>query len=134
MLVIAAVLSVAGSTPDTSTNVRSRTYLENFKDLALSSCIATAYKTSPDATTDASASAGGYFEFTRYDLDRATDGLKALIDATLAQRYSSYQGPSIRLDLMKCLDMYHGDALATLARRVVERPSRSYAQDNPEDK
>lgn len=116
-----------------ATGARSRTYLQNFKDMVLSRCIATAYKSSPDAATDANASAGGFFEWSNYDVETFGEVLDAMIAAKLAQPYGSFQGPGVRLDLMKCVDLYHGRALADLARRAVDKPHRRPAQDYPKD-
>ena len=127
----AAVASVAFAN-DTGQAVKSRSYLQNFRDLALSRCIATAYKSSPDAARDAAASAGGLFEWSNFDVEAGGATLDALIARTLAQTYGSFQGPSVRLDLMKCFDLYHGPALAALARKVVARPNRTWLRDNPE--
>ena len=72
-------------------------------------------------------------EFTDFDIEKGGQRLSALITRTLAQTYGSFQGPSVRLDLMKCLDMYHGRELDALARRYSAHPDHSYARDYPHD-
>ncbi|HEX5683708.1 MAG TPA: T6SS amidase immunity protein Tai4 family protein [Ideonella sp.] len=111
--------------------VASRSYGQNFKDLVLSSCVAAAYASEPKAAADAGATAGGLDStWTNYDPELAAGEINKLIEKYLARQYNSIQGPSTRLDLMKCLDLYHGKDLDLLAKRVVPRPARTYRQDN----
>jgi hypothetical protein len=110
--------------------VASRTYLQNFKDLALSSCITTAYAADPKVAADAGATVAGLDStWTEYDPERGAGEITKLVEKYLARTYNSIQGPSIKLDLLKCLDMYHGKELEQLARRVVLQPARSYRLD-----
>lgn len=110
--------------------VASRTYLQNFKDLALSSCIASAYAAEPKAGADAGATAGGLAStWTDYDPERGAGEINKLIEMYLARTYNSIHGPGIKLDLLKCLDLYHSKDLEQLARRVVQQPARSYRLD-----
>ena len=130
---ILALLLAAGHLTSAPADARHRSYLQNTKDAALAGCIAQAYRTSPDASTDATATAGGYMQnFTDFDIERGGAKLSALIARTLAQPYPSVQGPSVRLDLMKCLDMYHGRELDALVRRYSAHPDHTYAQDYPD--
>ncbi len=111
--------------------VASRTYGQNFKDLVLSSCVAAAYASEPKAAADAGATAGGLDStWTNYDPELAAGEIAKLIEKYLARQYNSIQGPSIRLDLMKCLDLYHSKDLDLLAKRVVPKPTRTYRQDS----
>ena len=113
-------------------DARHRTYLQNYKDMLLASCIAKAYAAAPEVKRDAEASAGAYNEFGSFDAEHDIDETAALPQRYLAQDYGSFQGPEVRLDFMKCMDMYHGKALDRLARKQVSHPARSFAQDNPE--
>ena len=125
-LLLALALTVAN-------DVRHRGYLQNLKDGALEQCIANAYHASPDARADAEASAGGTMqEFTDFDFEHGGELLRRLIDRTLRKTYGSFQGPNIRLDLMKCIDLYHSRELDRLARRYTRRPTHSLARDYSE--
>ena len=128
LMLTVAVTAAAKDAPASRTAAAQRSYLQNFKDMALSSCIAKAYASSPDTARDAAASAGGFNEWTRYDAENATGKIPALIADYLARPYASFQGPSVRLDLMKCIDMYHGPELAALARRYVAPSGRTGAR------
>jgi hypothetical protein len=123
-----AVPAVARDAPVSRPAAAQRNHVQNFKDMALSSCIARAYSSSDAAAKDAAASASGFNEFTRYDAENATGRIPALIADYLARPYASFQGPSVRLDLMKCMDMYHEPELAALARRYVIPPERGAAK------
>ncbi|WP_174280622.1 T6SS amidase immunity protein Tai4 family protein [Sphingomonas bacterium] len=130
---ILALLLAAGRVAVAHDDVRHRTYLQNAKDAALAGCIAEAYRTSPDASGDAVATAGGYMQnFTDFDIEHGGEKLSALITRTLTQSYLSIQGSSVRLDLMKCLDMYHGRELDALVHRYSAHPLHSYARDYPD--
>ena len=111
--------------------VASRTYGQNFKDLVLSSCVAAAYASEPKAEADAGATAGGLDStWTNYDPELAAGEIIKLIEKYLARQYNSIQGPSIKLDLMKCLDLYHAARyLELLAIDVVPEPARTCLQD-----
>ena len=128
------VAASASTTPEKRPElpeVASRSYAQNFKDLALSSCVATAYASEPKAAADAGATAGGLDStWTNYDPELASGEVSKLIEKYLARQYNSIQGPSIKLDLMKCLDLYHSKDLDLLTKRVVPKPNRSYRQDN----
>ena len=129
-----ALLLVAGPIAAAPNDARHRTYLPNAKDAALAGCVAQAYRASPDASSDATATAGGYMqEFTDFDIEHGGPKVSALITRTLAQSYPSFQGPSVRLDLMKCLDMYHGRELDALIRRYSAHPDHTFAGDNPDE-
>lgn len=111
--------------------VASRSYAQNFKDLALSACIAAAYASDPKASADAGATTGGLAStWTNDDAELAAGEITRLVAKYLAREYHSIHGPGIKLDLMKCLDLYHGEELDRLTRRVVPQPNRSYRQDD----
>ncbi|MCU5774045.1 type VI secretion system amidase immunity protein Tai4 [Erwiniaceae bacterium BAC15a-03b] len=106
-----------------------RTYAQSYKDAALAFCIATAYKADEHASTDAAASARGIDNWGQYDLEESTGKVPELIDKYLAREYHSKHSREIKLDLMKCMDMYHGAELEALVKQYVEHPDRTYAQD-----
>jgi methionine synthase II (cobalamin-independent) len=114
--------------------VASRSYAQNYKDSALAFCIARAYSSEPKAYQDASATASGIDEFSRYDLENATGEVPKLVDQYLAREYHSFQGPEVKLNLMKCFDMYHSADLEKQVRRFVSKPKRTYNQDYPPNK
>ena len=93
--------------------------------------MAAAYVSEPKAAADADATAGGLDStWTNYDPELAAGEINKLIEKYLARQYNSIQGPSIKLDLMKCLDLYHSKDLDLLAKRVVPTPARTYRQDS----
>ena len=107
-----------------------RTYAVNYKDMMLAGCIATAYKGAPQAANDAEYSAGAFHEWTRFDMESATGVNDKIIDRYLARTYHAKEAPDVRLDLMKCLDMYHSAELDAQVRQYVDRPSATYAEDD----
>lgn len=110
----------------------SRTYAQNYRDLALASCIAQAYADQPKAAADAGATAAGLDStWTNYDPEKGAGEMAKLVDRYLARQYHAMEGPDIKLDLQKCLDLYHSEELKTLINRVVPTPARTYKQDNP---
>lgn len=112
--------------------VASRTYLQNYKDLALSSCIAQAYSTEPKAAADAGATAAGLDStWTSYDVENGGGEISKLVNRYLTRQYNSIQGPEIKLNLMKCLDLYHSKDLERIAKRFVINPTHTYRQENP---
>ena len=111
-----------------------RSYGQNYADIALALCVAQAYASEPRANPDAIASAGGIDQWSNFDLEAGHDAIAALITRYLARDYPSFQGPETRLDMMKCLDLYHSEELAAQIRRFVPTPSRSYEKDHPPEK
>lgn len=112
--------------------VASRTYAQNYKDLALASCIAQAYSGEPKAAADAGATAGGLDStWTNYDPEKGGGEISKLVSRYLARKYNSIHGPDIKLDLLKCLDMYHSKELDAQVKRFVSKPNRTYRRDNP---
>lgn len=118
-----------------SPQAAARTYLQNYKDMALAVCVASAYRKDPDAAKDAGSSVSALEDWGYYDLERSAQDIRALVDRYLARNYANplveAEVPGIRFDFLKCLDMYHGKELAAQARRNVIRPNRTYRQDNP---
>lgn len=109
---------------------RRGSYAQSYKDLALAYCIARAYSDDPRATADAGATAAGL----EIDLDQLRPGKRRgarcrSLSIVIWRTYNSIHGPQIRLDLLKCLDMYHSKRLRAQVKRFVSAPTRSYKQD-----
>ena len=135
---ILAAHMVAGAQARASSGPQApgRTYASNFKDLVLATCIATAYRREGNAGADAGSSVAALRDFTYYDLEQGGDAIRKLVDIYLERDYRHpvadvESALAIRFDLLKCLDLYHSKALAEQARRLVDRPQRSYRQDYP---
>ncbi|MFD1556797.1 type VI secretion system amidase immunity protein Tai4 [Paraburkholderia silviterrae] len=119
----------------TSPQAATRTYAQNFKDMVLATCIATAYKNDKDAAIDAGSSVSALRDWTYYDLDKAPDAIKALVESYLARDYhnplADAEIKDVRFDMLKCLDLYHSKELDAQVRRLVSKPNHTYRQDNP---
>jgi hypothetical protein len=87
--------------------------IDNFKNYALSTCLADGYK-SDEVVKDAAASARGYLELGSLPLEAHTEATK-LGREFLKKNYESASGQS--LVLMKCLDFYHSKELANLVSK-----------------
>jgi len=100
-----------------------RTNADNYKDRALASCLAVAYKDSK-AGQDANVTASAFGEWTYYNWKQGNAAVDALIERYLRKDYSNpvegYAGAGF--DLLKCLDMYHSPALEELVRIHVPHP------------
>jgi hypothetical protein len=135
MLALVAAPCPAKDDATTSPEAGTRTYAQNYKDMVLATCIASAYQNEPRAATDAGSSASALFEWTYYDMDKNPGATNSLIDRYLARDYfnplveSEVKG--VKFDLLKCLDLYHSKALEAQVRRLVMHPHRTYRQDNP---
>jgi hypothetical protein len=112
-----------------------RTYAQNYKDMVLATCIANAYRRDSDAAIDAGSSVSALRDWAYYDLEKAPDEIKALVDRYLAR---DYQNPlveseikGVRFDFLKCLDLYHSKELDDQVKRLVINPERTFRQDNP---
>ncbi len=123
---------------DDSTNspqAGGRTYAQNYKDMVLADCIATAYKSEPKAAQDAGSSASVLMDWTYFDLEQAPQAGRPLVDQFLARDYhnplveSERQG--VRFELLKCLDLYHSKELDSQVKQLVINPQHTYRQDNP---
>jgi len=100
-----------------------------FKDMALSRCIGQAYAADATIKADADGAVSGYVEFNTFDFEHGGKALNALITRFLARHYGSFQGPAVKLNLMKCIDLYHSRELNALGMRYVSSPRKSYATD-----
>lgn len=107
----------------------SRTYLQNFKDMVLAECLATAYKQAPGASKDIGSSTSALRDWTYYDMERAPDVIHALVAKYLARDYRNPVVESevgdVKFDFLKCIDLYHGKELDTATKQLVSRPNRT---------
>ncbi|MGS0891144.1 type VI secretion system amidase immunity protein Tai4 [Burkholderia stagnalis] len=119
-----------------SSEAGSRTYLQNFKDMVLAECLATAYRQAPDASKDIGSSVSALRDWTYYDLERAPDVIHALVTEYLARDYRNpvveSEVKDVKFDFLKCADLYHSKELDTAATRLVSRPSHTYRTENPQ--
>lgn len=137
VFVLFASVSHAKDGVATSPLAGARTYAQNYKDMVLAECVATAYNKERQATTDSGSSASALRDWTYYDWDKHTynDVVPPLVEKYLARDYhnplveSEIKG--VRFDFLKCLDLYHSKELDSLVKRVVIKPKRTYRQDNP---
>lgn len=125
----------AAGEPQRSPQAGERTYAQNYKDMVMATCIATAYAKNKEAGIDAGSSASALRDWTYYDLEQSPDAVKALVDSYLARDYSNPLAESevkgIKFDLLKCFDLYHSAALQKLVQRVVMKPNRRWREDHP---
>jgi hypothetical protein len=116
-----------------SPQVGARTNAQNFKAMVLATCIANAYKGDKHAATDAGSSVSALRDWTYYDLERAPDEIKSLVDEYLARDYHNplveAEIKGVRFDLLKCLEMYHSDELDNQVERLVIDPMRTDPQE-----
>ncbi|SCB87848.1 Type VI secretion system (T6SS), amidase immunity protein [Kosakonia oryzendophytica] len=131
-VVLLTVLSFSAVAADAQRpDAASRTYAQNYKDAALALCVAKAYASEPGASKDAAASASGLDNWSEYDAEKGAGKMGELVDKYLAREYHSHQGNDVKLNLMKCIDMYHSAGLEQQVRDYVPHPKRSWMQDNP---
>ncbi|RXV67165.1 hypothetical protein D1006_17875 [Burkholderia stabilis] len=113
----------------------SRTYIQNFKDMVLAECLATAYKQEPGASKDIGSSVSALRDWTYYDMERAPDVIHALVAKYLARDYRNpvveSEVADVKFDFLKCVDLYHGKELDTAAKKLVLRPNSTYRAENP---
>ena len=137
---LAAAPSFCWSKDETthSPQAGARTYEQNYKDMVLADCIATAYRNEPKAAQDAGSSASALMDWTYFDLEQAPQAGHPLVEQFLARDYrnplveSERQG--VRFDLLKCLDLYHSPELANQTKQLVINPEHTYRQDHPPKK
>ena len=112
-----------------------RTYAQNYKDMVLATCVANAYKEDKDAATDAGSSVSALRDWTYYDLEKAPDAIKGIVDRYLARDYRNplveSENRNVRFDFLKCLDLYHSKELDAQVKRLVINPGHTYRRDNP---
>jgi hypothetical protein len=136
IIVLLTSVSHAKEAAVTSPQAGTRSYAQNYKDMVLAECVATAYKNESRAAIDSGSSASALRDWTYYDWDKNPyDVVTRLVDKYLARDYhnplveSEIKG--VRFDLLKCMDLYHSKELDSLVKRVVINPKRTYRQDNP---
>jgi hypothetical protein len=105
-----------------------RTNADNYKDRALASCLAAAYKDAQAgqyASQDARVTASAFGEWTYYNLRPGNADVDWLIQRYLRRDYSNpvegYAGA--QFELLKCLDMYHSPTLEELVHKHVPHPT-----------
>lgn len=106
---------------------------KNYKDMALATCITTAYKYDVNVGIDAGSSVSALRDWTYYDMEKSPLAVKALVEKYLARDYTNPLAESqikgIKFDLLKCLDMYHSKELDALTKKVVTDPNHTYMQN-----
>lgn len=111
-----------------------RTHLQNYKDMVLATCVATAYRQNSAAASDAASTVSALRDWTEYDLHHAPDAMKQLVDRFLARDYrnplAEAESPGQQFNLLKCLDLYHSSELDAQAKRLVMRPKHSSSKDS----
>ena len=134
-------LALSASVPQAKESVHAspqageRTYAQNYRDMVLATCIATAYGKDRGAAVDAGSSVSALRDWTYYDLEKSPDAVKSLVDSYLERDYRNPMVESeikgVQFNLLKCLDLYHSKELDAQVKRLVIRPKRTYRQDNP---
>ena len=111
-----------------------RTHLQNYKDMVLATCVATAYRQNSAAASDAASTVSALRDWTEYDLHHAPDAMEQLVDSFLARDYrnplAEAESPGQQFNLLKCLDLYHSSELDAQAKRLVMRPKHSSSKDS----
>lgn len=105
---------------------------QNFKDMVLAICIAEAYRHEAQPAKDAGRSA----EMLRQSAHDAKPATKReiflLIDEYLQRDYfdpiTAWQVHGLRFNLMKCLDLYHSEALEHVTQAQVDPPGLMASQ------
>ncbi|PBQ17086.1 hypothetical protein CCL09_13285 [Pseudomonas congelans] len=120
-------------TPTSSPEGMHRTFEKNYKDMALATCITTAYKYDVNVGIDAGSSVSAMRDWTYYDMEKSPLAVKTLVEKYLARDYTNPLAESrirgIKFDLLKCLDMYHSKELDALTKKVVTDPNHTYMQN-----
>ncbi|WP_455808479.1 type VI secretion system amidase immunity protein Tai4 [Pseudomonas koreensis] len=126
-------LTIHASAQPSSPEGMYRTHAQNYKDMVLATCIASAYKFSANVGTDAGSSVTALREWANYDWEKSPLAVKALVKKYLARDYTNPLAESqikgIKFDLLKCLDMYHSKELDALTKKVVTDPNHTYMQN-----
>ncbi|PIT55613.1 type VI secretion system amidase immunity protein Tai4 [Snodgrassella alvi] len=109
-----------------------RTFIQNYKDMVLASCIASAYHDDKIASMDAGSSASVLREWTYYNMDKSIDAEIRIIDSYLSRNYfnplAEAEIKGIKFDFLKCLDLYHSKELDRLAKKVISHPQRKISR------
>ncbi|PIT62127.1 type VI secretion system amidase immunity protein Tai4 [Snodgrassella alvi] len=127
-LALLPFLCNAASDKITSPEAPKRTFIQNYKDMVLASCIASAYHDDKIASMDAGSSASALREWTYYNMDKSIDAEIRIIDSYLSRNYfnplAEAEIKGIKFDFLKCLDLYHSKELDRLAKKVISHPQR----------
>lgn len=125
--------SIYASVTPTSPEGMYRTHAQNYKDLVLSTCIASAYKYNETVGIDAGSSVTALREWANYDWEKSPEKLRELVDNYLVRDYTNPLVESeikgVKFDLLKCLDLYHSKELDALTKKVVINPTHTDIQD-----
>ena len=105
-------------TPDSRPMTARYSQPELLRNWALSACLATVAKDAADRN-DANATASAYLEFGEQPIE-AYEALMALVNTYASRRYSG-SVPS-EFNTMKCIDLYHSEALGRLVAKLVAPP------------
>lgn len=105
---------------------------ENYKDMLLARCIATAYQADPIIRKDAAATANILVNWTYYDAENSVDAITQLINHYLSHKYENpfegYEG--VHFNLLKCFDLYHSTELQKQVKKFVSNPNGSASKEN----
>ncbi|RMT88470.1 hypothetical protein ALP38_00994 [Pseudomonas amygdali pv. sesami] len=110
-----------------------RTHAQNYKDLVLATCIASAYRYNENVGIDAGSSITALRDWAHYDWEKSPEKLRELVGKYLARDYTNPLVESeirgVRFDFLKCLDLYHSKELDVLTKNVVIDPTHTDIQD-----
>jgi hypothetical protein len=127
-LILFPLICNASSINSMTSEAVNRTFIQNYKDMVLASCIASAYHDDKIASMDAGSSASALREWTYYNMDKSIDAEIRIIDSYLSRNYfnplAEAEIKGIKFDFLKCLDLYHSKELDRLAKRVISHPKR----------
>lgn len=119
--ILLAALAVPACATDTSSIAMPQTarYSQRalLKNWALSACLATIAK-SPADREDANATASAYLEFGNQPIE-AYQALGKLVERYAGRTYSG--SIASEFNTMKCIDLYHSDALESLVETWVKQ-------------
>ncbi|RMR04673.1 type VI secretion system amidase immunity protein Tai4 [Pseudomonas syringae group genomosp. 3] len=126
-------LNASASTLPSSPEGMHRTHAQNYKDMVLATCVASAYKYSENVGTDAGSSVTALREWANYDWEVSPEKPRELVDNYLARDYTNPLVESeikgVRFDLLKCLDLYHSKELDAQTKKAVINPTHTDVQD-----
>lgn len=134
LIALSSISIQADNQPISSPQAGSRSYLQNYKDMVLAECVATAYKNDSTAAMDAGSSVSALRDWSYYDAEQSIDKVAPLIDSYLKRDYKNplveSEIKNVQFDFLKCLDLYHSDDLDKLAKKVVINPKHTYRKDH----
>ncbi|MBS7437928.1 type VI secretion system amidase immunity protein Tai4 [Pseudomonas syringae] len=126
-------LTIHASAQPSSPEGMYRTHAQNYKDMVLATCIASAYKFSANVGTDAGSSVTALREWTNYDWEKSPEKPREFVDNYLARDYTNPLVESeikgVKFDLLKCLDLYHSKELDAQTKKAVINPTHTDVQD-----